>query len=174
MARVFVGIGSNVSPERHVGAALAALVEHFGGVAASPVYRSCAVGFDGDDFVNLVVSFESELPADAINRELHSIERQCGREKGSKRFAPRVIDLDLLLVGEQVLDGAEGPELPRGEILDYAFVLRPLAELAPEAWHPVESCTVSELWERRRETIDQGDLQFMRLDLPEGVRGNDG
>jgi len=182
MARVFVGVGSNVSPERHIQAALSELVASFGPVDASPAYRSCAVGFDGDDFINLVVAFESELPPLELNRRLHEIERECGRERGSKRFAPRVIDLDLLLVGDEVNaggqntggqnTGGQGPELPRDEILHYAFVLRPLAELAPEMQHPVENCRLDELWSRHRARIDQGDLQAIQLAWPEGVKGH--
>jgi len=172
MARVFVGVGSNIQPQRHVASALAELARCFGPVQASPAYRSRAVGFEGDDFINLVVSFESALPPARLADKLHEIEQACGRQRNSKRFAPRVIDLDILMVGDFVSAGQERPQLPRGEILDYAFVLRPLAELAPDKIHPVEACRCDALWAQRREAIDKGDLQPVSLTLPDGVHAS--
>ncbi|MCP1728465.1 2-amino-4-hydroxy-6-hydroxymethyldihydropteridine diphosphokinase [Natronospira proteinivora] len=169
MAEVLVGVGSNIEPQRHVASALGALADQFGPVQASPAYQSRAVGFDGDDFINLVVRFDSSLSPLALSQALHQIEQDCGRQRGSERFAPRVIDLDILMVGDYVSDPGEQPELPRGEILHYAFVLRPLAELAPDRVHPVANCRCDALWAELRAIIDKGDLRPISLALPDGV-----
>jgi 2-amino-4-hydroxy-6-hydroxymethyldihydropteridine diphosphokinase len=136
VGRVYVGIGSNVDPASNVRAALVELRRVFGELARSTVYRSRAVGFDGPDFLNLVVGFSSELPPLEIDRTLHEIEARLGRRRGDRRFDSRTIDLDLLLYGDLVLE-RDDLTLPRPEILEHAFVLRPLAELAGDALHPV-------------------------------------
>jgi len=141
---VFVGIGSNVEPERRVRQAVQLLRERFGTLRLSPVYRNAAVGFEGDDFLNLVAAFETDLDVAPLNAALDEIELACGRERGAARFAPRTMDLDLLLYGDYV--SREPPVLPRQEILKYAFMLRPLADLAPNRRHPGTDSTYGELW----------------------------
>lgn len=170
MARVFVGVGSNVEPERNVPTALAAVVERFGKTQASPAYRSRPVGFDGEDFINLVIAFDSELSPASLVDTLHAIEADCGRERGAKRFAPRIIDLDLLLVDDVVTRSGGRPTLPREEIMHYAFVLRPLSELAPDRHHPVEGVSFRELWVRHRGRMDGDDLRAIALSWPDGIR----
>ncbi|MGH8312614.1 MAG: 2-amino-4-hydroxy-6-hydroxymethyldihydropteridine diphosphokinase, partial [Gammaproteobacteria bacterium] len=96
MTAVFVGIGSNVEPERHVRAAVRRLRQRFGTLQISPVYRNPAVGFKGDDFLNLAVAFETAADAGEVHAALDAIELQCGRIRGGARFAPRALDLDLL------------------------------------------------------------------------------
>jgi 2-amino-4-hydroxy-6-hydroxymethyldihydropteridine diphosphokinase len=145
MNEAFVGIGSNVEPEKHVRMAVQLMRERFGTLKLSPVYRNRAVGFAGDDFLNLVVVFECDLRVDALNSALDAIELACGRERGAARFSPRTLDLDLLLYGARV-DAAL--KLPRKEILKYDFVLRPLAELAPSHRHPETGLTYREHWEK--------------------------
>lgn len=169
MARVFVGVGSNMEPEYHIPAALAAVVKQFGQTTASPAYRSRPVGFEGEDFINLVIAFDSDLGPAALVDALHGIETACGRERGSKRFAPRIIDLDLLLVDDVVTRSGDGPPLPRDEIMHYAFVLRPLAELAPERNHPVEGDSLGRLWARHRGRMEGNDLRPVSLSWPDGV-----
>lgn len=145
MPRVYVSIGSNVRPEENVRAAIRLLREKFGELEISPVYQTAAVGFEGDDFLNLVVAFESNEPAQTVDTVLDEIERHCGRETGSPRFAPRTLDLDLLLYGEQILD-FPGLRLPRPEILKYAFVLAPLADIAYHNKHPETGRSFGEMW----------------------------
>ncbi|MDQ2070852.1 2-amino-4-hydroxy-6-hydroxymethyldihydropteridine diphosphokinase [Natronospira bacteriovora] len=166
---VYVGAGSNIDPERHIVLGLEALRQRFGPIRISPVYRSTPVGFDGDDFINLVVRFHSDLEPASLNDALHEIEDACGRQRDGVRFAPRVLDLDLLMVGQRVTPPGSQPHLPRDEIIRYAFVLRPLAELAPELQHPVEGLSMRALWNHHRDSIDRGDLRLVRLDLPAGV-----
>lgn len=146
MTTVVVGIGSNIEPARHVQSALAALGTRFGALRVSPVYRSRAVGFEGDDFYNLVAAFDSTEDVHAIDEALTAIERAHGRTPGGPKFAARTLDLDLLLYGEAVLD-EPGLLLPRKEILDYAFVLQPLADLLGEQRHPLTGRTFTQHWQ---------------------------
>lgn len=143
MTEVFVGIGSNVEPERHVRQAVQLMRARFGALRLSPVYRNKAVGFEGDDFLNLVAAFDTALDVRELNTALDEIERACGRERGAARFSPRTLDLDLLLYGERV-DAAS--KLPRKEILEYAFVLKPLADLVPRHRHPVSGRSYADHW----------------------------
>lgn len=147
MAEIFVGVGSNVEPARYVQMGLDALNERFGPLRRSTIWRSRAVGFHGNDFHNLVVAFNTDLDIHALDAALDAIETACGRDRSAPRFAPRTLDLDLLLYDDLVLD-EPGLEVPRGEILEYAFVLRPLAELAGERRHPLTGLTFAEHWQR--------------------------
>lgn len=147
MPQVFVSIGSNIERERNIRTALAALQARFGPLAQSPVYESAPVGFAGENFFNLVVAFATAAPVDEVAAALREIEAACGRERSDRRFGPRTLDLDLLLYGELVRH-AGGIDVPRPEIARYAFVLRPLAELAPELRHPETGSTFREMWAR--------------------------
>lgn len=147
MPEVFVSVGSNVEPRRHIRAGLARMRERFGALRLSPVYESEAVGFSGDNFLNLVVAFDTHEAATVVNEALHAIERACGRRRGGARYAPRTLDLDLILYGDAIIKET-GLRVPRGDILRYAFVLRPLAELAGDGRHPVSGLTFTGLWAR--------------------------
>jgi 2-amino-4-hydroxy-6-hydroxymethyldihydropteridine diphosphokinase len=121
------------------------LTRRFGALDVSSVYRNPPVGFSGADFLNLVLRFRTvESPASII-AELERLHVLAGRERGAERFAPRTLDLDLLLYGDYVLPEA-GIRVPREDILKYGFVLCPLAELAPSLRHPVTGQTMAELW----------------------------
>ena len=143
MTRAYIGIGSNVEPERHIVMAIQALRGGFGALTLSPVYKNKAVGFQGDDFLNGVIGLDTDLDVPALKAALDEVERACGRERGAARFAPRTLDLDLLLYGERVDAAAK---LPRGDILRYAFVLKPLADIAAAESHPVTGRTYAEHW----------------------------
>lgn len=146
MVRAYVSIGSNIEPRRHVRQGLDALRAHFGELTISPVYRSRAVGFEGGDFLNLVVGFDTDAELDQLSAQLRAIEEACGRQRNARKFSSRNLDLDLLLYGDTVRRDGE-LEIPRSEITRYAFVLRPLADIAAELQHPVEACSVGELWQ---------------------------
>jgi len=145
--RVYVGLGSNIEPERHVRRAVALLGERFGPLRLSPVYRSEAVGFEGAPFLNLVAGFDSEAPFEEVLAALRAIEEACGRRRGGPRFASRTLDADLLLYGEAVREAA-GVRVPRPGIEREPFVLAPLADLAPGLRHPVLGVSIAELWAR--------------------------
>ena len=146
MARVYISIGSNIDRYRHVTAALDALQQWFGELVISPVYESEAVGFDGSDFLNLVVGVETDLPVGELSARFKQLERENGRKPDAPKFSPRTLDLDILTWGS-VTGVTDGVELPRAEILKNAFVLRPLADIAPEDVHPVCSESYGRLWQ---------------------------
>lgn len=163
MARAYLGIGSNVDRERNIASCLNALRRRFGALEVSPVYRCEAVGFDGDDFFNLAVGVDTDLEPEALVTELHAIESEHGRTRQGPRFSDRTLDIDLLLYDDRVL-GGEGLDVPRGEILEHAFVLKPLADIAADVVHPVEKKTIAELWDGFRKPT--GDLQTVEGLVP--------
>ena len=144
---VYVAVGSNIEPERNLALATRELEREFPGVRFSPWYRNRAVGFEGEDFINLVAGFTTELSIQDVVARLHAIETLCGRPRDAPRWAPRSMDLDVLLYGDLVLDEAR-LKLPRPDLLKRAFMLGPLAALAPELVHPTEKVTIGELWQR--------------------------
>lgn len=143
MVDVYIGVGSNIEPERHLRLAVDALEARFGPIRCSSVYRSPAFGFCGADFLNMVCAFSTDRGADDIERELHDIEYEGGRLRRAERFSSRTLDLDLLLFGEAV----DVPRrLPRSDVLRYPFVLAPLAELAPALRHPLTGASLADEW----------------------------
>lgn len=144
-ATVYLGIGSNVDRERHVLAALNALSERYELFAVSSVYESESVGFDGSPFYNLVVGIRTGESIATLSRFLKGLEVDNGRRPGMPKFSPRTLDLDILTYDDRV-GVIDGVELPRGEILTNAFVLRPLAEIAPAVEHPEKNRTYQQLW----------------------------
>lgn len=145
MAKVYLSLGSNIEPEENLRRGIRELRQRFGELELSDVYRSAAVGFDGDDFLNLVVGMEATDSPLAINEQIEEIHRLVGRRRGEERYSSRSLDIDLLLYDDLVVD--EPPlHLPRCDIIEYSFVLRPLAELAPELVHPQTGRTLAEHW----------------------------
>ncbi len=147
MPAVYVAIGSNVDPERNLALAMRELRREFPDVRFSPWYRNRAVGFEGADFINCVAGFTTGLPIDEVLSRLHAIEALCGRPRDAPRWAPRSMDLDVLLYGDVVCDTPR-LKLPRPDLLKRAFMLGPLAALAPDVVHPLEKVTIAELWRR--------------------------
>ncbi|MBD3671404.1 MAG: 2-amino-4-hydroxy-6-hydroxymethyldihydropteridine diphosphokinase [Gammaproteobacteria bacterium] len=145
MARIYLSLGSNIDRERSLRGAITHLREHFGELTVSRVFESTAVGFDGEDFYNLCVGLDTDMDVLEVNRVLHDIEDQYGRDRNGPRFSSRTLDIDLLLYDDLVMK--EGKlELPRDEITKHAFVLWPLAEVAADTLHPTEGKTIAELW----------------------------
>jgi 2-amino-4-hydroxy-6-hydroxymethyldihydropteridine diphosphokinase len=147
MPRVFVAAGSNVEPERNLAKAAAALAEQFPDIEFSPWYRNKAVGFEGEDFINFVVSFTTPASVHEVVEKLRAVEALCGRPPGAPKWAPRSMDLDILLYGDLVHE-EPGLKLPRPDLLKRPFMLGPTADLAPDLQHPTANATIGELWQR--------------------------
>ncbi|MCY3750810.1 MAG: 2-amino-4-hydroxy-6-hydroxymethyldihydropteridine diphosphokinase [Gammaproteobacteria bacterium] len=145
MAHVFIGVGSNREREEHIRTGIRALKAEFGNLRISTIYENRAVGFDGADFYNFVVSCETGLKVEEVFDCLRRIEDDYGRDRSGSCFSSITLDLDLLLYDDLVVSH-ESFELPRSDIDRYAFVLCPLAELAPELRHPVSGKTYARLW----------------------------
>lgn len=146
MARVYISIGSNIHREHYVTAALDALDARFDGMRISSVYESESVGFDGSPFYNLVVGVDTAMTVAELSACFKQLEADNGRRRDVPKFSARTLDLDILTYDEQV-GRVDGVELPRGEILKNAFVLLPLAEIAPADIHPVCGKRYDELWQ---------------------------
>ncbi|QFU74460.1 2-amino-4-hydroxy-6-hydroxymethyldihydropteridine diphosphokinase [Halioglobus maricola] len=146
MPQVYLGLGSNIERERYIVAGLDALTQRFGELQVSPVYSSEAIGFEGQPFLNLVVGLRTDLSIGELAGQLRHIEFEHGRPVAASRFSSRQLDIDILTY-DNVIGMVDGVELPRGEILENAFVLRPLADLAGEEVHPEAGRAYAELWE---------------------------
>lgn len=145
MARVYISLGSNIEREANTRAGVAALRAHYGELKLSSVYESEAVGFAGGSFYNMVIALDTDEAPDTVVQVLKDMETRHGREHGSRKFSSRTLDLDMLLYDGLVMQ-ASGVQVPRDEILKHAFVLWPLAEVAPDLKHPLQQKTYAELW----------------------------
>ena len=145
MVMVYVSIGSNIDREAHITAALDALNAQFGDLIISSVYESESVGFAGEHFFNLVVGFSTDMSVTVLSQVLRAIEHTNGRRRDVARFSARTLDIDILTWGNSygVIDGVK---LPREEVEHNAFVLLPLAEIAPATTHSGTAKTYAELW----------------------------
>ena len=145
MTACYVSVGSNIDKEKNIAAGLNSLRETFGELTISPIYETAAVGFDGDDFLNLVVGFETDLSAHAVFETLRELEFKHGRLQNSQKFSPRCLDLDLLLFGDVIIDD-DILKIPRSDIEKYHFVLQPFADIAPDLIHPILRITIREIF----------------------------
>jgi 2-amino-4-hydroxy-6-hydroxymethyldihydropteridine diphosphokinase len=161
MTQVYVSVGSNIDREANVRSGIAALRRYYGELCLSSVYESRSVGFEGDNFYNLVVGFQTDQEVDIVASSLRTIEAEHGRVRGGPRFSPRTLDLDLLLY-DDLVQHAPGLDIPRDEITHNAFVLWPLVEIAPKACHPVLHQTYAELWQ----AFDKTKQSLWVIDFP--------
>ncbi|ALS33840.1 2-amino-4-hydroxy-6-hydroxymethyldihydropteridine diphosphokinase [Pseudoalteromonas translucida KMM 520] len=144
MAQIYISLGSNINKAHYMRCALIALKPHFNDLVHSSVFESEAVGFAGNNFYNSVVGATTDMPLANVCSLLKQIERNNGRTANDKKFSPRTLDLDLLFYDDVICDSPA--QLPRDEITKNAFVLQPLAEVAPHFYHPVAQQTIAELW----------------------------
>ncbi len=159
--RVWLSIGSNVERETNVTGCVKALREEFGELISSQVYENASFGFAGSPFYNMVVGFDTGMSLHELTRIFRRIEADHGRVRGGPKFAARSLDIDLLTYGDQIVQ--DGPlVLPRPEILEYAFVLGPLAEVAGDDLHPIVGRSYSELWGE----FDQAKHGLTPVELP--------
>ena len=146
MIDVYVAAGSNVEPEKYLARALRELAAAYGPLSLSPAYQNQAVGFSGDDFINLVVGFRTEDDVAAVRQQLQKIEAACDRPPDAAKWAPRTMDLDILLFGDLVSD-VPGLKIPRPDLIKRPYMLKPIADIAPDVRHPTVGKTMRELWE---------------------------
>jgi 2-amino-4-hydroxy-6-hydroxymethyldihydropteridine diphosphokinase len=149
MPRVYLSLGSNVDAESNIRLGIRELRKRFRKLDISPAYRSKAVGFDGDDFLNLVVGFDTRAYIETIVRHIERIHRIAGRQRGEQKFSPRTLDIDLLTYGD-IVTSVPPVTLPRGDVLEYDFVLKPLADIAADELHPVTGRSYADHWEEMK------------------------
>lgn len=143
--RVYLSLGSNIEPEQHLRAAIDALHAQFGDLLVSSVHRTEAVGFDGPTFLNMAIGLDTDWTPQDLDRWLHALEDRHGRRRDVPRYSDRTLDVDIVFYDALVLDGPGHLQIPRKE-LQYAFVLRPIADIAPAFRHPVSGRSMVELW----------------------------
>lgn len=146
MALVRVGIGSSSERERNIRLALDALSSIYEGFRWSPVYEAESVGFDGEPFLNLVAEFETVQGPGELQACFKTLEAQSGRTGQECKWSGRTLDIDLL-TWDDAQGLIDGIQLPRGEILEVAYVLQPLADLAPDDCHPQTGQTYAWHWQ---------------------------
>ena len=141
-----ISIGSNVEPERYVPLALDLIHARHEVIAVSPHYRAAAVGGTEPQpaFVNLAVRIATDLPPRALREACRRTEEACGRRRTADRYAPRTMDLDVVLMGDLVLD-FDTWRLPDPQLATQAFVLVPSADVWPQAVHPELGVTLAAL-----------------------------
>lgn len=152
MTLVALGLGSNRDPRRHLEACLQALEARYGELQVSEVFESEPVGFSGPDFLNLVVTLETSETLAELLHFLKQLEASHGRLRDAPRFSDRTLDIDILIFGDLCGRYAGGREygdviLPRPEVVENAYVLRPLAQMLGAWLHPPSGKTYGELWE---------------------------
>jgi 2-amino-4-hydroxy-6-hydroxymethyldihydropteridine diphosphokinase len=145
MAWVTLSLGSNIDATNQITSCLDALLLQFNDLSLSSVFKSEAVGFEGDNFLNMVVGIETEVGIPELSKLLKVIEDKHGRDRNQPKFSGRYLDIDILtynsLAGEY-----DGINLPRAEITENAFVLWPLTQIDGKGKHPVLRQTYTELW----------------------------
>lgn len=160
MSVAYLGLGSNVNARAHIAAGISALREKFSDVRLSPAYQTAAVGFDGDDFINLTASIDTALQPIELKNFLNDLEDRHGRLRDVPKFSDRTLDIDILLFDDLYLLSPV-LEIPRPEIMKFAHVLKPLADLAPDLVHPINRKTIDEIW--RDYSGNRGALKTIEL-----------
>jgi 2-amino-4-hydroxy-6-hydroxymethyldihydropteridine diphosphokinase len=158
MSTAWLGLGSNINADTHIRAGIRALEETFKNVRLSPAYASTAVGFEGNDFINLVARIETDMHPMELRQYLRDLEDRYGRKRDVPKFSDRSLDVDILLYDDLVVLSPV-LEIPRAEILKFAHVLKPLADLEPDLVHPGEHRSMSGIWESSG--LDDGCLSLL-------------
>lgn len=158
MSTAWLGLGSNVNAETNIRSGIRELGKKFKSISLSPAYVSTAVGFDGDDFINLIARVETDLHPIQLRQYLRELEDRYGRKRDVPKFSDRTLDIDIVLYDDLVLL-SPALELPRAEILKFSHVLKPLADLEPDLIHPTELRSMKDIWESSE--MDRGGLRLL-------------
>ncbi|RKF18437.1 2-amino-4-hydroxy-6-hydroxymethyldihydropteridine diphosphokinase [Alginatibacterium sediminis] len=155
---VYLGLGSNINREHYLSQGLATLRQRFGHLDVSPVYESEALGFNGPRFYNFVVELQTDLDLASLLVQLKQIEFDFDRPADAKKKASRTLDIDILFFDNLVCNSP--CELPRGEVLKNAFVLKPLFDIAAQFIHPITQHSIAWHWDN----YDQQSQALTRVD----------
>lgn len=165
MVWVTLGLGSSVDPENQLKACLDELLLTFQDLALSSVFESAPIGFSGDNFLNMVVGFETDMPLETLSPLLKSIEDKIGIDRSKGRLSPRKIDIDLLTYHFHAGNFA-GRQLPRPDILENAYILWPLSQVSANKKHPGLKQTYKSLWKNYyAEKRDEAQQQLWPIDF---------
>ena len=160
MPEVFVAAGSNVDAAVNLRKAIDALERLYSPLRISPAYQNKAVGFEGEDFINLVVGFTTTRSLVDVRKQLQAVEALCGRAQDAPKWAPRSMDLDILLY-DDVVSTEPGYLLPRPDLVKRPYMLKPMADIAPERKHPTLQRTMRELWDE----FDHGGHEMREVEI---------
>ena len=134
--KVFIGIGSNLNKIKNIKSSISKIKNDYENVKLSPVYETKSMGFDGPNFYNLVCSFNTTEDIYKLKERLNKIELDHGRNLNETKYSSRTLDIDILYYDNLILAN-DKIKIPRKEIIEYDFVLRPLIDIDPEFIHPV-------------------------------------
>lgn len=164
MADVYLSLGSNIQRNRHISSGISALKQQYKTITCSPIYESVSIGFEGDNFYNLVTHFTTTETLETVTAFLSKIEDDNGRDRNGPKFGPRTLDLDLLLYDDVIIN-SKSLTLPRPEIYQNAFVLRPLADIAGDLLDPLQKQTYQQLWS----SFDQSKQKLWPIELKKHI-----
>ena len=144
MNEITISLGSNIDPSDNLERAGDLIKNKFNLIKSSKIYSSKSEGFVGKDFLNQVILCDTDLTFERVIKLLKGIEVSMGRKKEKIKFSDRLIDLDLLTFGEEIIK-RNNQEVPHKDIEKYSFVLVPLAEICPRKIHPLNGLTFKEM-----------------------------
>jgi len=151
MSIIFFSLGSNIEPSKNLSDARYELNKHFSLKKSSSTYLSPSAGFNGADFLNEVLCYETELEVIEVLKISKKIEKNMGRKKSSKKYSDRNIDIDLILY-DSFIGEVGSTKLPHSDIEKYNFVLIPLIEIAGEMIHPSLGISMKEIANQKKFT----------------------
>ena len=122
--KYYLSLGSNINAEENISFAVKELKKILSNIIISSTYKTKSEGFDGDDFLNLVVAGDSDLNFETLNQDLKNIEDSSGRNRNSPKFSARTLDIDIILQIDE-----DEVIFESDEIKKYSFVSEPLKEI---------------------------------------------